>query len=547
MSYACILLGSIRWNPISFGTNQEQQSYPFKGIILVSNKQELIDQKELEKMEGIFTRDISLPDDLKVLEEELEPYLNKPISKETMQKIKQTIYDFYVRNGDPFVLVLIPPQSLDARVLQVVVVPAKIGKITVKGNRWTPASRLIGYLSAKSGDRINLQRLRDSVSFMNRNPFRRVDLLYESGQEKGTTDLTLVVSEKRPYRLYAGGDNTGVETTGSGRFLAGLNVAEMFGLDHIFTFQGTSSTDLKRFRAATFQYTALLPRKNILDFYGGVSSVHTHLPLPAVHSRGKSSQFSFRYIVPLSSSNKMTHQFSLGGDYKNTNNTIELGALFTEFNRNVNLTQMAGEYFLKIENIRWLFECDFQFFCSPGQWLPNQSSRDYSFLRPGATSYWLYGRERARFVYATPKNYSLELLFRAQLSTNALLPSEQMGIGGYDTVRGYDERQLNVDEGILASAEFRFPPMRFFSFFGKSRFDTLQFLGFVDYGLGDNHHAHSLDPIDDREYLLGTGLGLRYAWNPFLSLRLDLGFKLHQKDEFSGGKSTLHFSLIGAY
>ena len=39
------------------------------------------------------------------------------------------------------------------------------------------------------------------------------------------------------------------------------------------------------------------------------------------------------------------------------------------------------------------------------------------------------------------------------LSNCNLLGSETFGLGGYDTVRGYDQRDINTDDGLLLSGQ----------------------------------------------------------------------------------------------
>lgn len=46
---------------------------------------------------------------------------------------------------------------------------------------------------------------------------------------------------------------------------------------------------------------------------------------------------------------------------------------------------------------------------------------------------------------------AFEARFRGQLASTNLLPSEQMGLGGYNSVRGYLERQVNVDNGLIVN------------------------------------------------------------------------------------------------
>ena len=104
-------------------------------------------------------------------------------------------------------------------------------------------------------------------------------------------------------------------------------------------------------------------------------------------------------------------------------------------------------------------------------------------------------------------------------------PSEQLGFGGYDSVRGYDEREVNGDEGFLFSTEVRTPTIGIGDLCGFPAFqDQLQFLAFWDYGAANNH---TLLPGEASETPLSSvGFGIRYTINTYLSLRYDYGFQL---------------------
>jgi hemolysin activation/secretion protein len=112
-----------------------------------------------------------------------------------------------------------------------------------------------------------------------------------------------------------------------------------------------------------------------------------------------------------------------------------------------------------------------------------------------------------------------------QTSNDNLATSEQIGFGGYDTVRGYDEREINEDGGYLFSTELHTPPIGVGDLFHLPTIkDQLQFLGFWDYGAGYNHEP---GPGERSETCLsGVGVGLRYVINTYFSLRYDYGFQL---------------------
>lgn len=122
----------------------------------------------------------------------------------------------------------------------------------------------------------------------------------------------------------------------------------------------------------------------------------------------------------------------------------------------------------------------------------------------------------------------------AQLTPDSLLPLEQFSIGGIDTVRGYRTNQRIADNGIVGSAELRFPIVR-----DTGGFGLIQLAPFVDLGTvwGNDDGGSST--------LLSIGLGLRWQVGSRFSARLDWGIPLvnieQQGDSLQD--NGLHFSL----
>lgn len=133
------------------------------------------------------------------------------------------------------------------------------------------------------------------------------------------------------------------------------------------------------------------------------------------------------------------------------------------------------------------------------------------------------------------------LLFRggAQLATNTLLPAEQIGIGGQQTVRGYRQNELLTDSGLLASVEARVPIMRLPKVGG-----LLQVTPFIDMGYGWNVRGRT----PSNNMLVGIGTGLLWQQRN-LSVRFDWGIPVTNANAaIDQGTSTLqenglYFSL----
>jgi hemolysin activation/secretion protein len=373
-------------------------------------------------------------------------------------------------------------------------------------------------------------------------------MLYTAGAQAGMTDVILTVEDRPPYQVYVGTENNGMVGTERNRIVSGFSVGKLFGLDHIINFQYTGAYDYQRFSACSGQYMMLLPWGHMINIYGGYSALHANIVTPHNSNVGKSIQSSFRYTIPCHQEPGFMGEVSLGFDFKSTNNTLAFTSAFANYSSIVNVSQLVAEYRLWREWPTRRVEITTQAYWSPGEILPHESNSDYNALRPGAVNKWIYGRTTFRYLERLPMGFTFSFWARGQYSSQNLLPSEQMGIGGYSTVRGYDENQLTMDRAFIANVEFRTPAIPVIAMIRKYPVkDGLQFLVFADYGMGNNHNAIGTKNILYRDYLLGVGPGVRYTLDPYVSARLDWGIRLHNQTNFFGETSMVHFSTVFSY
>jgi len=518
------------------------------GIVLVGDRSDMLRNYDLDNFQGVETIDLMIPGGAARLERELCVYLNQPLTRLTIRDIKYTISEYYRDNNYPLVVVEVPEQDITSGVLQLVILEGRLGKVSVQGNCYFSSQRLRNYIDLMPNDPICERGLIRDLNFINRNPFRRVDVVYSPGEDVGTTDLTLMVDDRRPLRFYAGVENNGVPSTSRSRWLAGFNWGNAFWLDHILAYQFTASYKTSEFFAHTLQYIAPLPWHHVFNVYGGYSRVSADLPIPNMRNTGRSYQASGRYSIPLPPSRALYHEFTIGYDWKRTNNTIEFSDTILNFGKNVNISQFLLGYSGNYERPRYRLDFGLDAVFSPGKMMSDQSKEDYESLREGADNDWVYGVGQFVYLQRLPQDFSLSLLFKGQLTYQNLLPSEQFYLGGYDTVRGYDQRQVNSDNGILLSGELRSPAVQILKHF-KARHrnvrDAFQALIFLDYGWGINHDA--IPGFPKSEWLMGAGPGVRYTIDPYLTARLDWGVKLHKQAAFGGGNTEVHFAVTASY
>ncbi|WP_293336642.1 ShlB/FhaC/HecB family hemolysin secretion/activation protein [Microcoleus sp. CAWBG58] len=90
---------------------------------------------------------------------------------------------------------------------------------------------------------------------------------------------------------------------------------------------------------------------------------------------------------------------------------------------------------------------------------------------------FLTWRGQLQYVRLLAPQTLLVVRSQAQLAGGELLPIEQFGLGGPDTVRGYRQDALVADSGLFASAELRYPILR-----TGDKKGILQVTPFVDAG-----------------------------------------------------------------
>ncbi len=163
----------------------------------------------------------------------------------------------------------------------------------------------------------------------------------------------------------------------------------------------------------------------------------------------------------------------------------------------------------------------------------NSEAPDSRFLAWRGQGQWIRRLRRDTFVLAKTD---------IQLANRTLLPLEQFGIGGGNSVRGYRQDILLADNGISASAELRFP------IFGRSDrgLGVLQITPFVDAGTVWNSSGR--DSLE-RQLLLSVGTGLRWELGDSMSANFYWGIPL--VDVNSRGttwqEKGLHFSVLSRF
>lgn len=515
-----------------------------KGVLLVDDSSK-VRQTNLEEINGIQFDGIEKEE----LEEELIPFLsNFPLTASCAKELCETIATHYRETEDLRVAVTMPDQDISEGVVQLVVTPERLGTLNVKENQYTEPEILTRWVRLSTSDAINEKTLAQDVGWMNTNPFRNVNVAYQPSQIPGVTDVDLIVSDKKNWKISTGVDNTGTDPIGPIRIFAGLNINDFIFTDHTLNLQAMTADHVQEYRSYTAQYVASLPWRNTVRLSGSYTgTAPNRADFPQKHRQ--TYQASGRYVVPeWFGSNLWLDQisFEAGADFKGTNtNTLYEDDAAPVEKRLTYVGQFAGSVNALRNRGGSKIAAGIDLIGSPARMLPNQIDEDFDNLRVGATPKYFYSRLTLTVDQKLPKDWKVFLQGRGQFSLSNLIPSEQFALGGYSTVRGYAEKVANGDHAVCGNFEIRTPE------FGPvglwvSRFeDSLCLLGFVDAGFAWFREEVPATPID--QTLLGVGPGLRYSISNYFTSRLDVGFPLLDVEKESGKKPHIHFNAILSY
>jgi hemolysin activation/secretion protein len=150
-------------------------------------------------------------------------------------------------------------------------------------------------------------------------------------------------------------------------------------------------------------------------------------------------------------------------------------------------------------------------------------------------SQFFYWRGQGQWVKLLGENSLFFLRGDLQLAADSLLSSEQFGLGGQQSVRGYRQDALLLDNGATLSAEARFPILRF------SENSLVQITPFLEAGTGWSHK----NTPPGNNVLVGTGFGLLWQQGDDLTTRLDWGIPLVDIDSPGNSlqDSGIYFSV----
>lgn len=456
----------------------------------------------------------------------VKPFTGSSRTIDDINAAAEALRKAYESSGYPVVRVFPPPQETTTGRIILKVIEGELESVTVKGNQQFDTANIRNSLpQLKEGSKPNTSRIVAEIAAANESPAKQVAVNFQAAEKVGNIDAVVQVQEDRPEKFTASLDNLGNAASGKRRVNFGYQNANLFNRDHMVTVQvGTSDQPSRGFQISGGYRIPFYGTGLSLDTIASYSDSNStsNVGFGSTVFNGRGSLLGLRLNQSLASRGEYRHRVIYGIDYKDFDNTcagVNAGTCGTVTAQPFSLAyvaSMATPGWQAGGNLAWVSNI------GGGS---HGSAEEYALARLNADRNWSALRAGANLTVPMPADTQFRFAVNGQHSSDRLIPSEQFGVGGAFTVRGFSERSMTGDSGYTANTELYSPK------FGQQVSAKLsaRALLFVDYG--QVSFTRPANALEQRNKLSSAGTGLRANWGKDVSLRFDVGVAL---DDFAG-------------
>lgn len=497
----------------------------------------------------IVTGNTLLPQE--ALDAALAPFKGERTLSE-LQQAALAVQALYRDAGYGSVVAYVPPQTGAPGRATIAVLEGRISRVYIAGNnRVSEANVRRAVPTLREGETPQIRRIDAQIQLANENPARQISLALEPGPKQGDVEARVTVSELPASRWSLALDNTGNEDTGRLRASIGYQNAALWDLDHELSLQLQLSPDeINAVAIVSAGYR--IPFYNAgmtLDLFAAYSDVEggtATTPAGPLQFSGEGEVLGLRLSRPFERIGEIDHRLSLGLDRRLYLNDCSIVGLPSDAcgpaAASVAVHPLSLDYQWRNEGERpFGFSIGYSHNLDLGGSYSDPS--DYEAVRPGAVVRYDLIRLGAFAVLPMPASWQMQARASGQWTGDALVPGEQFGIGGANAVRGYEEREIIGDSGVVGSLEVFTPNL----LAAKDDATTaLRLLGFADAGKVSNQLDTPCRVGESSCTLTSVGIGARLAYGS-LQLKFDVAHALKNGISTESGDTRAHFQAIYSF
>jgi len=460
------------------------------------------------------------------------PFLKKNLSYEQLKQIAKMITDLYVEKGYVTSGAFFPEQEIIDGVVVVRIIEGKLEKIEVEGLDNKAEIHVKNRLKPNFKSPLNIQKIQEDVQLLGQDPLiKNIEAELVVGSGLGKSKLQLDIQQESPWAGNLVFNNHNSANSGEFQLAAIVANQNLLGFRDQLEF-GYSLTE--GFDSLSFDYALPLNAQGskLRARYSEGDSEIIDNDFSDFGIRADASSLSLQFEQPVVSDLNREVAVFLALDSRDSNTFIEddlpfsftdgaeegssritalrIGSLWTERSKTTVLS-VSNRFNIGLD----LLDATI-----------NENATDGRFFS------WL---GQVQFLKALNKKQNTLLVTRltTQLTPDSLLSSEQIAIGGVDTVRGYRENREVGDNSVFGTIEVQLPIIQ------DSQVGNINLVPFFDAGAVWDTEG------DEAETLASLGLGFDWEVTRWLTVDFDWGIPLVSTDDFDSSVQDkgLHFQL----
>ena len=421
------------------------------------------------------------------VEQIIYPYLGPGKTVQDVQAARKALQDAYTQAG--FVTVSVAsPRWVDRAggIIGMRVIERRVERLRVRGaNYFVPDAVRAGAPSVAPGVVPNIRQITADLVGLNQLPDRTVQPSLKPGRAPDTVDVDLNVDDKLPLHGTLEANNRYNADTHAERLTASLTYDNFFQRGDSGTVSYTvAPEDVRDAEIESASYLFHIPDSRMSLLFTYLHSNSDVIALGTTDVAGRGTTAGFRLLIPLGTTtgggNSFTHSVSVGWDYKKFYELDRFGGQVC-----TNTDGLVAPDGTPGVNCQFVVSSATN---APVTYYPLNAAYAANWTGPKSTTdvnvsvelgLGAIGGSDAQFDnkrYAAPPGFSilragvtreqnlphdLQLWgsLQGQMTNDPLVSSEQFGLGGVDSVRGYLEAETLGDYGFTLQTEFRGPDL----------------------------------------------------------------------------------------
>ncbi|MFH1440615.1 MAG: POTRA domain-containing protein [Candidatus Omnitrophota bacterium] len=477
------------------------------------------------------------PEDLQPL---YQPYLEQKVTFADLETIMQKIKDKYKQEGYITTLVYFPEQEITEGVIEIQVAEGKMGDLKVEGNKWFPTPLIEKYFHLKKNEILNIKDIQRDILRLNKISDLDVKTVISAGKEPLQSDITLKVTDNFPHHAGISYDSFGTRLTGKSRSSVFLRSSNLSGrADTIFINSLLTSGSF----GESVSYSCPL------DTYGtkfGLDMTYFKMRLGKEYKpyniSGRSQIYTPYVKWELALSEASEINAGIGMDikcikkktYATLTSNDQIRMPYFEFNFS-KTDYTSGQTF---------FTPRFSF--APKNFWGASSRNHPSASRAGTGGFFFKYEQSLSRIQKMPFGSYSTWRSNFQAASHTLPSSEQIQIGGANSLRGYPEGDYLADMGGYLDFDWVFPNYLIPESWKLSNSQTtlryqIQPVLFVDIGGGKLKKVNTGERY--KKFLVGVGGGLRINLGKHFYTRVEWAEHLGDRPTGGVGPSTFYITF----